>query len=252
LNSLRQSLGLNEVTIKGVPSTTHFAHVLTEADYRMKLIGIGLEAPPVPMKSYADRLTAAIAMSNSLIRWYFVPDYETATISDDKLSMHLGGQGVKLIGEDELVSADGTRSATGKTANAASRGFTNDFTTKFEQIATNHAVYGQLRNLVDLSIAAAFIQQEGFYEKAQWDLGVFGDEARFSVETLSVPRTVETAVNAVMRGSRLITPIGGGVAIQAKKAFEAENVKPDTNHELANLHEEIHMKGLANNQWWWD
>ena len=38
VNALRQSLGMNDVTLEGVPRTTHFAHVLTEADYRMKLI----------------------------------------------------------------------------------------------------------------------------------------------------------------------------------------------------------------------
>ena len=42
---LRNALGLETVTINGVPDTTHFAQVLVEADYRMKLIGIGLEQP---------------------------------------------------------------------------------------------------------------------------------------------------------------------------------------------------------------
>ena len=60
VNELRKSLGLNDVTLSGVPRTTHFAHVLTEADYRMKLIGIGLEAPPVPMVTYVSRLAACL------------------------------------------------------------------------------------------------------------------------------------------------------------------------------------------------
>ena len=38
---------------------THFAQVLVEADYRMKLIGIGLEQPPVRMVSYVDRANPA-------------------------------------------------------------------------------------------------------------------------------------------------------------------------------------------------
>jgi hypothetical protein len=75
VNSLRESLGLNEVTITGIPAGTHFAHVLTEADYRMKLIGIGLQAPPVPMQNYVSRLTAAMTSTNALVRWFFVPDY---------------------------------------------------------------------------------------------------------------------------------------------------------------------------------
>jgi hypothetical protein len=51
-HGLRESLGLQNVTVHGVSPKTHFAQVLVEADYRMKLIGIGLERPPVRMVSF--------------------------------------------------------------------------------------------------------------------------------------------------------------------------------------------------------
>ncbi|HUG71595.1 MAG TPA: DUF1598 domain-containing protein, partial [Pirellulaceae bacterium] len=41
VDGLRKSLGLQNVTIGGVPADTNFAKVLVEADYRMKMIGIG-------------------------------------------------------------------------------------------------------------------------------------------------------------------------------------------------------------------
>jgi hypothetical protein len=146
VNSLRESLGLNEVSITGIPAGTHFAHVLAEADYRMKLIGIGLQAPPVPMKNYISRLTSSMTSSNALVRWYFVPDYQALSTSQDGMAMQLVGQGVKLIGEDELVGRDGSRKQTGRATNPASRGFTTEFTKKFPLIAQRSAVYGQLRN----------------------------------------------------------------------------------------------------------
>ena len=43
------------ITVNGVSPKTHFAQVMVEADYRMKLIGIGLETPPVRLVSYVDR-----------------------------------------------------------------------------------------------------------------------------------------------------------------------------------------------------
>jgi hypothetical protein len=52
---LKESLGVQEVSIRGIAPTTHFAQVLVEADYRMKLIGIGLETPPVKIESYVSR-----------------------------------------------------------------------------------------------------------------------------------------------------------------------------------------------------
>ena len=54
-NGLQTSLGMQRVSINGVSPQTHFALVMVEADYRMKLIGIGLEKPPIRMVSYVDR-----------------------------------------------------------------------------------------------------------------------------------------------------------------------------------------------------
>ncbi len=100
-NALRNSLGLQTVSIRGVSPNTHFAHVMTEADYRMKLIGIGLEEPTVRLTTYVSKI--GFAGNNALIRWYFVPNYEALAVSEDGLAMKLVGQGVKLVGEDELV-----------------------------------------------------------------------------------------------------------------------------------------------------
>ena len=49
---------------------------MVEADYRMKLIGIGLEKPPVRLVSYVDRAKPSDVGRNALQRWFFVPDYQ--------------------------------------------------------------------------------------------------------------------------------------------------------------------------------
>jgi hypothetical protein len=250
VNALRQSLGLNDVTLTGVPRTTHFAHVLTEADYRMKLIGIGLETPPVPLVTYISRLAAAPA--NALIRWYFVPDYESVACSPDGHAMQLVGRGLKLIGADEMVNSDGTRRDSGRSSNPASKAFTTDFTKKFEAIADSSLIYGQLRNLVDLTIAAAYVQDRKFYSQSGWDQGVLGSEDQLSVEVLPAPMQVETAINAVVKGSRLITPIGGGVLIQAKQALKAENIQEDKDGSIAKAHAAQNLNAIPATSWWWD
>ncbi|MBX3423012.1 MAG: DUF1598 domain-containing protein [Pirellulaceae bacterium] len=251
VNSLQQALGLNTVTIKGVPAGTHFAHVLTEADYRMKLIGIGLEPTPVAMTNYVDRLTGGTGSTTALTRWFFVPDYQSVSVSSDGLSLQLVGNGVKLVDEGEIVRKSGERKTTGR-ANAASRGYTAEFTKKFPQIAKSHAVYAQLRNLIDLTIAAAFIQQKEMYSQCGWDLGVFANEDGLAVELLPPPRQAATAINAVMRGGTLITPIGGGVAIQARKALSQENLRTDQDGTIAQTRSAVSVDGLSAGQWWWD
>src|SRR6476659_10851073 len=55
VNGLSERLGMQVITVGGVSPKTHFAQVMVEADYRMKLIGIGLENPPVHLTSYVDR-----------------------------------------------------------------------------------------------------------------------------------------------------------------------------------------------------
>jgi hypothetical protein len=185
-----------------------------------------------------------------MVRWYFVPDYEALSVSEDGLAMKLVGNGVKLIGEDELVDSSGNRKSTSR-SNPASKIFTAEFTKKFSHIAAAHPVYGQLRNLVDLSVAAAFIQDRQMYSQANWDLGVFAEEGTLSVEVLPPPRQVDSAINALVRGTQLITPIGGGVSIQARKALAKENQKLDDGTAVKTRNA-ISVTGLTENQWWWD
>ena len=122
VDGLQTSLGLQTVSVNGVSPKTHFALVLVEADYRMKLIGIGLEKPPVRMISYVDRASPAAVSRNAMQRWFFTPDYECVRTGDEGMAMELVGDGVKLVGENELVSSGGQRHAAGK-ADRASQAF---------------------------------------------------------------------------------------------------------------------------------
>ncbi len=165
--------------------------------------------------------------------------------------MHLVGRGVKLSGELEGVQKDGSRQRSGKSGDAASNTFTKEFTEKFDAIAEATPVFNEMRNLFDISIAAAFIQDRGLYGKAGWDLGIFGSEEKFSVYGASEINQVETAVNYVIKDAQLMTPIGGGVHIAARKLVAPSRVSVDSS-----VAEKIGKLGapkeLANDQWWWD
>jgi hypothetical protein len=246
---LRTSLGLQTVRVLGVPPDTHFAQVLVEADYRMKLIGIGLEAPPVKMNTFISR--ASPSGSNGLQRWYFMPNYNCVRVGDDDQSMELDGLGVKLVSADEVVSADGSRGKAA-TVNKASRAYCEAFTQKYPAIAARSPVFAQLRNLIDLSIAAAFIQQRDYYGKAGWTPETLLDEELVPVETFTTPVMVESAINPTWKGGRLMLPIGGGVNIQAALALDAANLLDDEQQNLPKLREGITLDNLADGQWWWD
>ncbi len=249
---LRESLGVQEVTIRGIAPTTHFAQVLVEADYRMKLIGIGLETPPVKIESYVSRANPAAVARNALERWYFTPNYECVRATEDGFAMELTGDGVKLIGESERVTAEGGRVNNAGGGNQASQQFVRQFTEKYGELARKSPVYAQLRNLIDLAVAAAYIQQRDFYGQAGWNLEILGDENRFPVETQLVPRQVESAVNVVWKGNRLMTPIGGGVNIQARQALSPGSLQKDTDGTVAAARAKTDVAKIDAKRWWWD
>lgn len=251
VDGLRTALGLQKVRVMGVSPKTHFAQVLVEADYRMKLIGIGLEQPPVKMVSYVDRAQPRDVGRNALQRWYFTPDYQCVKVTDDGAAMELVGDGVKLIGEDELVSSDGQRAASGR-VDRASQAFVTGFTQRYPQLADRVPVYAQLRNLVDLTIAAAYLREHDLFGQAGWTMPLFSNEAAYPVETCNAPVEVETAVTSVWRGNKLMTPVGGGVVIKPEEALISTNLLKDEKGELQKAHQEQDLSKLAEGQWWWD
>lgn len=251
VDGLRESLGLQVITVGGVPANTHFAQVLVEADYRMKLIGIGLEEPPVNIASWVAMANPATVARNALQRWYFVPDYQRIKVADDGLAAEFVGSGVKLVGEDEVVGANGGRTGTAAQS-PASKKFTQSFTQKYNELAERAPVYGQLRNCVDMLVAAAFIQQQDLYGRANTDLGALGDESAYAVETYNAPKQVATAVNSMWKGRKLMTPVGGGVEIRANQAVEAENRLADNDGAVAKAKDAIDLSSLPASQWWWD
>ena len=245
---MKEALGMQNVTIKGIPPKTHFAQVLVEADYRMKLISIGLENPRTKIASWVSRANPATVARNALQRWYFTPNYERVVVSNDRLAMQLDGPGVKLVSESEVVNAAGVRNAA--KASASATAFAQGFTKNYPSLAQESPVYAQMRNLFDMLIAAAYIQQQDFYGQASWDLGVLADEENYPIETYIAPVQVETAVNALWKGRTLMTPIGGGVDIRPLKAIDTEFVRIDQAGKTDQMRKQIELP--VKGQWWWD
>ena len=249
VTGMKNALGTQIVSVQGLSPATHFAQVMVEADYRMKLIGIGLEPPPVKMTTWIDLASGGAVAANALQRWYFVPDYQCVRISEDDLAIELVGQGVKLCGADEVVQADGTRLGANR-ADKASRTFTETFTRKYAEISGRSAVYAQLRTLVDLLVAAAYMQEHDAYGKAGWGAEQLRDEAIYAIERLTPPAEVETAINAVWRQNRLLTPIGGGVTVHPRRALDPTNLLVDEKGTVDAARTGAQV--IPADRWWWD
>ncbi len=252
VQQLQASQGMHVITVGGVPATTHFAQVLVEADYRMKLIGIGLERPPVRLASYVARANPAQISRNALQRWYFVPDYQCVRVSDDADAMQLVGEGVRLVGENELVSSQGTRSVSAQATNRASDAFVHAFTKVYPALAERAPIFAELRNCIDMAVAAAFIQHQDYYGAVKWDAGTFRDEKAVPVETCNAPKQVAAAINAMWKGNTLLTPIGGGVQMHPTEALAPTNLLDDEKGAVSSARTAVDLSKLGADQWWWD
>jgi hypothetical protein len=202
------------------------------------------------MASYVDKATPSSSKSG-LERWFFIPDYNSVRIAADSLGMELVGDGVKLVSENQAVAANGGRAVTGK-SNKASELFTQTFTKKFADIAARLPVFAEMRNVIDLSIVAAFINQQDFYAQADWRATTFNDERALQVETYETPRQVESVCTAVWKGTRLFTPVGGGVTIRPREALASANALPDEDGQITKQRESIDLKDVPADRWWWD
>jgi hypothetical protein len=244
---MRESLGMSNVRVFGVSAKTHFAQVLIEADYRMKLIGIGVEPPPVNLVTFIGALNSP--KMATMQRWWFTPNYECVKVTSDGLAMELVGQGVQLQEEDMALGPGGRLASSGKGPNKASKLFTADFTKKYAEIAARTPVFAQLRSMIDLAVSAAFIREQDYYGKAGWRPDVLLDEGRLPVETLALPTQVPCVVNAVWKENRLLVP-AGGVGIRPDLALEASRRQTDSDGKLRERRAKFGRPAATH--WWWD
>ena len=249
VNGVRDSLGMQKITVDGIPATTHAAQMMVAADYRMKRIGLGLDTMRVPgLRMFITHTEPND--SNALFRWYFVPDYESVILTEDRTGLQLVGDGVKLVGANELVSETGERTVRTGILDRGTREFTQTFTQQYPQIAKQALVFAQLRNWVDMLICAAHIQQEDFYGKSGWSMTFFGNEASYPLETFVAPKEVEPVVGMRVIGNRTLTPVGG-IEIDAEQALDEEHAKLDKDGKIAEKQKQVAVN-LPDGVWWWD
>jgi len=163
--------------------------------------------------------------------------------------MQLVGQGVQLQTEHKIIGPGGVLLNAARN-NPASERFCAGFTTKYEELSAASGVYAQFRTLIDLVIAAAYVQREDLYRKSGFSPQALLEEKIVPVETCQPPKKVQAAVNVLWRGSRMIAPAGGGVSINAHLALEEDRLLADEDGQLDEQHES--SSNLPAGRWWWD
>jgi hypothetical protein len=257
LESLRRYAGKQDIEVYGLDPHTRAAQVIVEADYRMKLVGMGLE-PGVPgVVSYLKMVKVGPGQPPppmTVFRWWFTMNYDAVQCSPDRLAFALKGQGVKLETENEFLTAQGQQVHTG-TSDGLNAKFARSFTEHFEQLCDKYPIYGELRNLFDLAIVAALIREETAADKIGWHMTCFGDPQAYQVELAEAPTEVESVVNCrVIAGRTIIAGVSGGVAVRPESLVCRQSISVDngSTRQKQRSAAAANNRKLPNDRWWWD
>ena len=248
LKGVEDAMGLQEISITGVPKTSHFARILVAADYRMKRIAMKLEPTPLAeLPSFLDMIQASPGgLNNMMPRWWMACDYEPIAKSADGLAFEIRGQGVKAMTEDEFVTDQGTVQGTGQ-VNPIAQKWADAMTEHYTELSAKEAIFGQLRNLMDMCVLAALIEKEDLFGMADCQVPLLTDaDSKLGLEKWDPPTTVATQASAIKKGRNWIITASGGVDIDSWKVAGRSVVEPAV--------KQIQTKATAPSgaAWWWN
>jgi len=255
LDQLRETLGKQDISIWGVDSRTHVARTIVEADYRMKLVGMGLEDGTLGVTSYLDAAkdTPAEALRGmSVLRWWFTPNYKSIRTTQAHDAYLLDGRGVRVMSENEMLTATGKRVHTGR-SDALSQQFADAFTAHFEQLAAKYVIYAELKNVFDFAILAALMRSEGLPEQVNWHMAYFRDADACRVRRDRAPEEVDSVANyAIVNRKRFVAGVSGGVSVDAGTWISQRTPAVDDYGCVEAEHDAATPPKLPDDAWWWD
>jgi len=206
---IEEALGPQIITVTGVPETSHFAHVMVAADFRMKRLAMNFQQAPVDqMPSFMHLISSSRrATKNMTPRWWLATNYEPLARDAEGLTWQLRGQGVRCLTQEDYFNAEGKREKSVEAGHLAQQ-WAQTMTDRYEELAEHDSTFGQLRNVMDLAVVAALIEKEQLLDLAGLEI----PQLLEACEPLSydVPKFVHARASFIrQRGSWVVSASGG-------------------------------------------
>jgi hypothetical protein len=207
---IEEAVGLQDISVTGVPDTSHFARAMVAADFRMKRLAMDFE--PAPVKGMPSFLSmtgpTGRGMSNMMQRWWLAPNYEPLAKTADGLAWELRGPGVKCLTQESYVDEAGEKAASGA-KNTTAEKWAATMTEKYSELAKVDSSFGQLRNIMDLAVVGALIEKDRLLDIASLQLPrLMGEE---QLDRYPAPKHTPTKVSAAKQGRQWVMTASGGV-----------------------------------------
>ncbi len=247
LQLMEQALGPQDIRVTGVPNDSHFARVMVAADFLMKRLAMGFEKAPVgDLPSYMDMLKAQPRRRSQIDspRWWLAVDSEPVRASRDGLAWQLSSVSVKTMTEDGYLDASG-RLVEGL-ENPVAEKWADAMTANYDELSETMPVFAELRNAMNLSIAAALIAGHDLPGRAGCDLPYMGDARRTRGPAYQVPKSVASQATFLRATRGWLVSISGGVDIDQWSPL----ARTTADDKLAGVRTEAAPSDPE--RWWWE
>lgn len=213
--AVEKAMGEQVINLTGVPTNSRFSQVLVAADYKMKRLSMGLE--PAKIKNFPSFMEIAqksnVKNMTAAPRFWMECNYQPLAKSEDGHIWQIRGQGVKTLTEETKFDRSGKKSQTGA-QNRFAKKWADAMTERFDELAQAEPAFRELRNMMDLSVAAAIIRREGLAEKVGLEIpAILGLTNAAVVQERSVPKTVPAECSFVRIAKSWLVSASGGVQL---------------------------------------
>ena len=246
LKQIEETLGMQTISVTGIPADSHFARVIVAADYKMKRLAMNLDKSPVNgMPSYMDMISAGPkGMNNMLPRWWLAPNYDALLTDGEGTAWEFRAAGVKCVAEEDFLTATGERQRQTKQSGPIKK-WADTMTAKYEELSAKDVVFGQLRNCIDLAVVAALITKERLDERAGHSFNLLTDATQLPTEQFHAPTKVPSTASVVTKPRSWVISASGGVQIESWSLAD----KAEANDTVAPARKQAES---AAETWWWN